>query len=157
MSLTSRFSKHLLETKSVFAIICQERFLLHWVCWKEPQIQSPKCVKKKSIQSTLSPVYCDTAPCKTLSLTWSNNFYLWWYTDPIQFQPSAIQFHVTCTLSGQVQCKRQLHKAMIIDGLNFQIIINKMPNYGQVRCPSEPHSHNESIKHKSKNHTIQGC
>jgi hypothetical protein len=79
----------------------------------------PKMCLKKPIQYTLSSVYCNTAPCKTLSLIWSNKFYLWWYIDPNQFQTSAIQIHVTYTLSGQVQGKRQLHKVMIINGLNF--------------------------------------
>lgn len=34
----------------------------------------PKMCLKKPIQCTLSSVYCNTAPCKALSLTWSNNF-----------------------------------------------------------------------------------
>ena len=72
------------------------------------------CLKKKPIQCTLSLVYCNTAPCKTLSFIWSNKFYLWWYTDPIQFQTSAIQFPVTYTYLDKCNAKGNFTKRWLL-------------------------------------------
>jgi hypothetical protein len=120
-SFTSRFYKHILETQSLFAITCRKGKVPNQLgLFKRVTDPVPKMyLKQIQTTDTIHNLLCNTAPCKTLSLIRSNNFYLWWYTDPFHVQPSAIQFHVTCTLSGQVQCKKKLHKVVVIDGLHF--------------------------------------